>query len=133
MLFVPLLFSVLGSLRDARESSSVSAFINLFIQLGGSIASATLVTFLDRREDLHLDTLNAFVSLTNIPIRNLIVGAHGLTQAIAAQISALIAQQAAAFAYADVFLLVAVLTLISIPLILGIPKPTTTDVVIEVG
>jgi DHA2 family multidrug resistance protein len=133
MLFVPLLFSVLGSLTDPRESPAVSAFINLFIQLGGSIASATLVTFLDRREDLHLDTLGALVNLTNIPVRNLIDGAHGLTQTIAAQISLLIEQQAAAFAYADVFLLVALLTLLSVPLILGIPKPTTTDVVIEVG
>jgi DHA2 family multidrug resistance protein len=133
MLFVPLLFSVLGSLKDARESSSVSAFINLFIQLGGSVASATLVTFLDQREDLHLDTLNALVNLTNIPIRNVINHAHGLTQTVAAEISQLIAQQAAAFAYADVFLIVALLTLLSVPLILGIPKPTTTDVVIEVG
>ena len=63
----------------------------------------------------------------------MILGAHGLTQAVAAQISLLIDQQAAAFGYADVFLLVALLTLISVPLILGIPKPTTTDVVIEVG
>jgi DHA2 family multidrug resistance protein len=133
MLFVPLLFSTLGSLKDPRESSSVSAFINLFVTLGGSIASASLVTLLDRREDLHLDTLNALVNLTNIPIRNVIVNAHGLTQTIAAQISALVGQQAAALAYADVFLVTGAVTLISVPLVLGFPKPTTTDVVIEVG
>ena len=133
MLFVPLLFSVLGSLKDARDSSSVSAFINLFVTLGGSIASAYLVTLLDQREDLHLDTLNATVNLRSLPVRDAIYGAHGLTQNVAAQISALIGQQAAAFAYADVFLITGLLTLISIPLILGIPKPTTTDVVIEVG
>jgi MFS family permease len=91
MLFVPLLFSVLGSLRDGRDSSSVSAFVNM------------------------------------------IAGAHGVTQAAGAQFSLLVEQQAAAFADADVFLLVALLTLLSVPLILGIPKPTTTDVVIEVG
>jgi DHA2 family multidrug resistance protein len=133
MLFVPLLFSVLGSIKDPRESSSVSAFINLFIQLGGSIASASLVTLLDQREDVHLDTLNALVNLGNVPIRNLVNNAQGLTQSLAAGISQLISQQAAAFAYADVFLIVAVLTLLSVPLILGIPKPTTTDVVIEMG
>jgi DHA2 family multidrug resistance protein len=133
MLFVPLLFSVLGSLKDPRDSSSASAFINLFVTLGGSIASASLVTLLDRREDLHLDTLNALVNLHSLPIRNAIFDAHGLTQSVAAQISALIGQQAAAFAYGDVFLITGLLTLISVPLILGIPKPTTTDVVIEVG
>ena len=133
MLFVPLLFSTLGSLKDPRESSSVSAFINLFVTLGGSIASASLVTLLDQREDLHLDTLNGLVNLTNIPIRNVIVNAHGLTQTIAAQITALVGQQAAALAYADVFLVTGAVTLISIPLVLGFPKPTTTDVVIEVG
>jgi DHA2 family multidrug resistance protein len=133
MLFVPLLFSVLGSLKDARDSSSASAFINLFVTLGGSVASAYLVTLLDQREDLHLDTLNALVNLRNIPVREAIQSAHGLTQGLAAQISALIGQQAAAFAYADVFLITGLLTLVSIPLILGIPKPTTTDVVIEVG
>jgi hypothetical protein len=124
---------VLGSLKDPRDSSSASAFINLFVTLGGSIASASLVTLLDRREDLHLDTLNALVNLHSLPIRNAIFDAHGLTQSVAAQISALIGQQAAAFAYGDVFLITGLLTLISVPLILGIPKPTTTDVVIEVG
>jgi DHA2 family multidrug resistance protein len=133
MLFVPLLFSVLGALKDPRESSSASAFINLFVSLGGSIASASLVVLLDRREDLHLDTLNAMVNLRSIPIRDAIYSAHGLTQNVAAAISALIEQQSAAFAYADVFLVTGLLTLISVPLILGIPKPTTTDVVIEVG
>jgi hypothetical protein len=111
----------------------VSAFINLFVTLGGSIASASLVTLLDQREDLHLDTLNALVNLRNIPVRDAIYSAHGLTQTVAAQISSLIGQQAAAFAYADVFLITGMLTLVSVPLIFGIPKPTTTDVVIEVG
>jgi DHA2 family multidrug resistance protein len=133
MLFVPLLFSVVGSLKDPREVSPASAYINLFVTLGGSIASASLVTMLDQREDLHLDTLNALVNLANIPIRNVISSAHGLTQNVAAAVSGLIAQQAAALAFADVFLLTGMLTLISIPLILGIPKPTTTDVVIEMG
>jgi hypothetical protein len=101
--------------------------------LGGSVASASLVTLLDRREDLHLDTLNALVNLRSIPVREAIFSARGLTQNVAVQISALIGQQAAAFAYADVFLITGILTLVSVPLILGIPKPTTTDVVIEVG
>ena len=56
-----------------------------------------------------------------------------LTQTVAAALSQLIGQQAAALAYADVFLITGVLTLISIPLIVGIPKPTNTDVTIEVG
>jgi hypothetical protein len=98
-----------------------------------SIASASLVTLLDRREDVHLDTLGALVNLTNIPIRNVIENAHGLTHSVAAAISALIGQQAAALAFADIFLITGALTLVSVPLILGIPKPTNTDVTIEVG
>jgi DHA2 family multidrug resistance protein len=133
MLFVPLLFSVVGSLKDPREIPTASAYINLFVTLGGSIASASLVTLLDRREDLHLNTLDALVNLKNIPLRNVIENAHGLTQSVASAISELVAQQAAALAFADLFLITGVLTLISVPLILGIPKPTTTDVVIEVG
>ncbi len=88
---------------------------------------------LDRREDVHLDTLGALVNLTNIPIRNVIENAHGLTHSVAAAISALIGQQAAALAFADIFLITGALTLVSVPLILGIPKPTNTDVTIEVG
>jgi DHA2 family multidrug resistance protein len=133
MLFVPLLFSVVGSLKDPSEISPASAYINLFVTLGGSIASASLITMLDQREDVHLDTLGAFVNLRSVPIRDAISGAHGLTQSMAQALSGLIGQQSAALAFADVFLITGVLTLVSIPLILGIPKPTTTDVVIEVG
>jgi DHA2 family multidrug resistance protein len=133
MLFVPLLFSVVGSLKDPREIPTASAYINLFVTLGGSIASASLITLLDRREDLHLNTLGALVNFRNIPIRNLIAGTHGLTQSMAGAVSDLVGQQAAALAFADLFLITGVLTLISIPLIFGIPKPTNTDVVIEVG
>jgi DHA2 family multidrug resistance protein len=133
MLFVPLLFSVVGSLKDPSEIPPASAYINLFVTLGGSIASASLVTLLDQREDLHLDTLNALVNLRSIPIRDAISGAHGLTRGVAEALAGLIAQQAAALAFADVFLITGALTVISIPLILGIPKPITTDVMIEVG
>ncbi len=133
MLFVPLLFSVVGSLQDPSEVPPASAYINLFVTLGGSVASASLVTLLDQREDLHLDTLNAFVNLRNLPIHDVIVSAHGLTQSVASALAGLIGQQAAALAFADVFLITGVLTLISVPLILGIPKPTNTDVAIEVG
>jgi DHA2 family multidrug resistance protein len=127
MLFVPLLFSVVGSLTDPNDIPPASAYINLFVTLGGSVASASLVTLLDQRQDLQL------VNLRSIPVREAIESAHGLTQNVAEALSALIGQQAAALAFADVFLITGVLTMISIPLILGIPKPTTTDVRIEVG
>jgi len=133
MLFVPLLFSVVGSLEDPNEVPPASAYINLFVTLGGSIASASLVTLLDRRDDLHLDTLTAAVNLRSLPIRDAIASAHGLTQNVASEIAGVIGQQAAALAFADVFLITGALTMISIPLILGIPKPTNTDVQIEVG
>lgn len=132
MLFVPLLFSVLGSLKDPSDSSSVSAFINLFFQLGGSIAAASLVTFLGRRQALHLDTLASVMTPSRVPIGEALHSAGGPQQA-AIFLSQLVAEQSAAFAFADVFLAIGAATLLVLPLILGLPKPATSGVTIELA
>jgi len=132
MLFVPLLFSVLGSLNDPGDRSSVSAFINLFFQLGGSISAATLVTVLDRREDQHLDTLSSFVTLSRVPVRMAIDAAGNRPEALGG-LAQLVSQQSAAFAFADVFLLIAAATLVVIPLTLFLPRASNNDVTIEMA
>jgi DHA2 family multidrug resistance protein len=132
MLFVPLLFSVLGAVKNREDSSAVSAFINLFFQLGGSIAAATLVTLLDQRQALHMDTLSGLETLSRVPVREAFGSGRPLQQA-AYGLSQLVSQQSLAFAFADVFLVIGVATLVVLPLIAGLPKPDTAGVTIEVG
>jgi DHA2 family multidrug resistance protein len=134
MLFVPLLIAVLGSVKNAAESSSVSAFINLFFQLGGSIAAAVLVAILDRRQVLHFDTLAGFVTANRAPIQAALAARPGPPQTqVVSGLSALVGQQAATLAYADVFLLIGAITLVVLPLVACLPKPATTNVMIEMG
>jgi DHA2 family multidrug resistance protein len=132
MLFVPLLFSVLGAVKNAEDRSAVSAFINLFFQLGGSIAAATLVTLLDQRQALHMDTLSGLVTLSRAPIREALASGRS-PQQIAEALSQLVTQQSLAFAFADVFLVIGAATLLVLPLIAGLPKPDTAGVAIEIG
>jgi DHA2 family multidrug resistance protein len=132
-LFVPLLVSVVGAVKP-QDASQAGAFVNLFLQLGGSIASALLVVILDRREDLHLDTLAGIITQTNPAITQLVSAAgQAKSGAVFTLISNLTAQQAAAISYADVFLVVGVGTLITVPLILSMPRAKTSGAEIEVG
>jgi MFS transporter, DHA2 family, multidrug resistance protein len=131
-LFVPLLVAVVGAVK-MQDSSEASAFINLFFQLGGSLASALLVVILNRRQDLHLDKLGGMVTQTNPLIASYGRAAGKPSDAVLTEIANLITQQAAAFSYADVFLVVGVGTLITVPLIISMPRTKTTEVKIEVG
>ncbi len=132
MLFVPLLFSVLGAVKNPEDSTAVSAFINLFFQLGGSIAAATLVTLLGQRQALHMDTLSGLATISRVPVREAIGSGQHL-ESVAAGLSQLVNQQSLAFAFADVFLVIGMATLIVLPLIAGLPKPDTAGVTIEIG
>jgi hypothetical protein len=105
----------------------------LFFQLGGSLASALLVVILNRRQDLHLDTLGGMVTQTNPLIASFSRAAGMPSAAALTEIAKVITQQAAAFSFADVFLVVGVGTLITVPLIISMPRTKTTEVKIEVG
>ena len=50
--FTPLLVAVLRTVAPA-DSPKAGAFMGLALNLGGSVASASLVTVLDRRETFH--------------------------------------------------------------------------------
>jgi hypothetical protein len=129
---VPLLVAVVGAVK-IQDSSQASAFINLFFQLGGSLASALFIVILNRRQDLHLDTLGGMVTQTNPLIASFGRAAGKPSDAVLTEIANLITQQAAAFSFADVFLVVGVGTLITVPLIISMPRTKTTEVEIEVG
>ncbi len=132
ILFVPLLVSVMGSV-DGHDSSMASAFINLFFQLGGSFASALLVTLLDRRADLHQDHLAATITLGNAPIANMIQAAGQHTYQALIGLWQGVLLEANAMGFADVFFAVGAAALAVLPFLFLMPKPKTTNVEIEMA
>ena len=95
MLLVPLLVGVLGAVAPA-DSPKVSSFISLSVQLGGSIASAVLVTILDRREYFHAEIYRGAARLTNPHVPALLALPHGLER-----LAQLVAQEALNAGFAD--------------------------------
>lgn len=91
------------------ESAKAAAFIVLFFQLGGSVSSASIVAFLDRREQFHQTLLAAETTLSRFPVAQFLQ--HANASALAAAVDA----QAAALAYADTFLATGALALAVIP------------------
>jgi DHA2 family multidrug resistance protein len=67
MLAIPLLVIIQGT-TSAHDGPKASAFITLAFQLGGSVAGAILVTIIDRRAALHLDTLAGSVTLGRVAV-----------------------------------------------------------------
>jgi len=132
ILFVPLLVSVMGSV-DAADSSMASAFINLFFQLGGSFASALLVTLLDRRADLHQDHLAASITLHSAPVAQVLqsAGQHSYQAVIGLWQAVLL--EANAMGFADVFFVVGAAALAVLPALLLMPKSKNTNVEIEMA
>jgi DHA2 family multidrug resistance protein len=95
MCLVPLLVTMLGSVAPA-DSPKVSSFIALSVQLGGSIASALLITIFDRRMFYHADVYRGFATLANPEVQHLV--AQGAT---AAKLQAAVALQAMNAGFAD--------------------------------
>jgi DHA2 family multidrug resistance protein len=115
LLFIPLTTAVLGGVpRD--QGARASAYTNLAVQLGGSIAIAALTTVIDRRTAFHLNALaGAFVP-----------GDPRLMLASTVkpeQLLTLADTQATVLAYADGTLTIAAVCFISIALVFLMPKP----------
>ena len=127
MLFVPIALSIMSAIPP-QYGPKAAAFQSLSQQLGGSIATAALVTLLARRTSMHQDGLAANVRLDYGPIAQFI-NSHGSI----AQLYAQVVQEANAFAYADVQLAVAGLALISVPLVFLLPRrnPSATTALPE--
>ena len=112
MLFVPLAVSVLSSVHGA-DTQKATSLLSLCQQLGGSTATAILVTLLDRRGAFHLDNLAGSITLAHPAVQRAIA-AH----APLANVAGLVNQQATTMAFADAFYVLGIVTFILSPLVI---------------
>ncbi|HUA10014.1 MAG TPA: DHA2 family efflux MFS transporter permease subunit [Candidatus Acidoferrales bacterium] len=117
MIFVPLSVTVLSAVQGF-ETQKATSLQNLCQQLGGSIATAVLVTLLDRRGAFHQDHLAASVTLASPAVQHALAEHAPLTA-----LSALVAQQANTMSFADAFYMLGVVTLVLSPLVLLLRPP----------
>ncbi len=106
--YSPLLVATMRAVAP-EAGAKASSFIVLFFQLGGSISSAGIVAFLDRREQFHQAMLAAQINLSRLPVVDYLQ--HGTP----AQLAGAVVAQASALAYADAFFVTGVLALIITP------------------
>jgi DHA2 family multidrug resistance protein len=107
--FTPLLVSVLGAV-PRTDSAKAGSFISLALQLGGSIASASMVTLLDRREAFHSTVLDGTATLAQPAVSQF------MTHGTPAQLAQIIAAQSAALSYADCFFVLGIIAIVCAPL-----------------
>ena len=116
MLFIPLLIAV-QTATNAEDAPKASSFITLAFQLGGSVASAGLVTLLDRRGDFHFAILGSSITAKNLAVSGPL---HGVAPG---QFLNLALQQAQTLAFADVAYGVALLAAVLAPLVFLLARP----------
>jgi MFS transporter, DHA2 family, multidrug resistance protein len=122
-IFVPLSIAVLGGVPD-KEVPSTSAFFNLSRQIGGSIATAILITLLVRGFTIHQTALAADQSLQHEPTAQYLASDGGQHSAAAlAQLGQIVEGQAAVQSYADTSRWVAIITISLAPLVLLLNRP----------
>ncbi len=113
--FSPLLVAVLRATPPA-DSPKAGAFISLALNMGGSIASASLVTILDRRESFHSTILDGNATLAR----------YGVAQFVAhsgiVRLAELIARESAALSYADAFYVIGAFGIVMAPLAFALPR-----------
>lgn len=116
--YSPLLVATMRAVSPEAAPKAAS-FIVLAFQLGGSISSAGIIAFFDRREQFHQTILAAGATISRLPV------AQFLQHASPAQLSAAISAQAAALSYADAFLITGVLALLATPTALLLARKRT--------
>ncbi len=109
LVFSPTLVATLRAVKPA-DIPKAAAFITLFAQLGGSVAAASLVAFIERRVDFHQAILSASATLSRPVV------ASFLTQHSAVQLAALVDTQSATMGFADGFFITGVVGLLAVPL-----------------
>ena len=131
-MYLPLNLAALSSLPKS-EIADGSGFFNLTRQMGGSIAIAALTTLLDNREAFHrailLADLTPYNPLTTQRL-NTLAGAlqnRGMDSATSQQqalavLSQTVDLQSSVLAYADLFRVVGIVFLCSLPLLLLLEK-----------
>ncbi|HLO48423.1 MAG TPA: DHA2 family efflux MFS transporter permease subunit [Kamptonema sp.] len=132
LMFLPLSLATLGPLPK-QDISAGSGFYNLTRQLGGGVGIAILTALLDRREAFHRAVLLEDLSPYNLETQQRLNtlanafqsrGADAITahqQALAA-LAQTVNTQAAVLSFADIFQVVGVAFLCSLPLLLFLGK-----------
>jgi DHA2 family multidrug resistance protein len=115
-LFTPLTIAVLGG-TSPENGPKASAFINLGIQLGGSIAVAALAVVLDHQQTVHASALRSQATLANVNVQMFL--RHGSL----IQLSQFVNGQALIQAYADATVVIGLVAFACIPLIFLMKKP----------
>ncbi len=128
-IFVPLSIAVLGGVPD-KEVPATSAFFNLSRQVGGSIATAILVTLLVRGITVHQTALASSQTLQHAPTAQYLQGNAGSRNALV-HLGNIVAGQAAVQSYADTSRWVAIITIALTPLVLLLNKPRLRGAVTE--
>jgi MFS transporter, DHA2 family, multidrug resistance protein len=116
--YSPLLVATMRAVAP-QAAPKAASFIVLAFQLGGSISSAGIVAFVDRREQFHQTVLAAQTTLASLPVVQFLQ--HGSPAQLAEQVIA----QAAALSYADAFLVTGVLAFLAIPSVLLLARKRT--------
>jgi MFS transporter, DHA2 family, multidrug resistance protein len=126
MLFIPLLIAVQTS-TSADDAPKASSFVTLAFQLGGSVASAMLVTMIDRRNDFHAQIIGDSLTLARPVVRS------ALETVSPQQLAALATAQAQTLAFADVAYAAAAIAAVLIPVVflLQRSKHTITEISFE--
>jgi len=120
-IFVPLSLAVLGGL-PTREVPSASAFFNLSRQVGGSIATAILITLLVRAIPAHQTALAGDMSMSNAAVAQYVRSQPSRTVALA-NLEGMAASQAAVQAFSDTSRWVAIISIALAPLVLLMKRP----------
>jgi DHA2 family multidrug resistance protein len=117
VLFIPLTIAVLAG-TPPSDSAKASAFMNLSLQLGGSVSVAALSVFIDQRESFHSTVLGGQATLQSPAVQQFF-GRGGSV----GQLSQLVLQQATVLSYADATFMVAIVAALCTPLVLLLRKP----------
>jgi MFS transporter, DHA2 family, multidrug resistance protein len=137
-MFIPLATYAVGGLTG-RSLAHGTALFNLSRQLGGSIGIAILANLLIHRAAIHRATLVEHIVLGD-PItdarlsaitRGLVAtgtNAYAATQEALGILNGIVQRQATMLAFRDIFLMVAIVIVISVPLIAFLRKPATAGV-----
>ena len=122
-IFVPLSIAVLGSVPE-KDVPAASAFFNLARQVGGSIATAVLVTVLVRGVTHHQAALGGDVTLHAQAVQQFLQsngGEHSLSAL--RNLANVVLQQAYVLAYADTSRWTALISLLLAPLVIFMRRP----------
>jgi MFS transporter, DHA2 family, multidrug resistance protein len=122
-IFVPLSVAVLGGVPD-KAVAATSAFFNLSRQIGGSIATAVLITVLVRGMSTHQTELAGTQTLQHTATAQYLAGQTNRGQSDGLErLANLVAGQAAVQSYADTSRWVAIITISLAPLVLLLNRP----------